>query len=143
MTGKPDLTQVVTNAKEQMGVVAMSQKIIEHKNFEHKTGGSTPSQYRLDVPYKNGIARELECGDVADTLNLNGNMYEAFKALWRLEDKDGPAYNLNKIIWFARREQLRRGHITQQQFWKYADALVGKNIGINGELNFKQPHEES
>ncbi len=102
------------------------------QTIEHRTGGSTPSQYRLDIPYRHGIAREAECGDVADALNLNGNMYEAFKAIWRLEDKDGPVYNLNKVIWFARREQLRRGHITQDQFWEYCNALVGNKNGAAG-----------
>ena len=82
-----------------------------------KTGGSTPSQYRLEVATRDGIVI-VECGDVTDALDLNFNMGEAFKAIWRLEDKDGPEYNLNKMEWFVRREKLRRGYITQEEFWR-------------------------
>lgn len=81
-----------------------------------KPGSSTPGQYRITVQTRNGPV-EIECGEIIDALGLNFNMGEAFKAIWRLDQKQGPEYNLNKLCFFARREQLKRGHITQEEFW--------------------------
>ena len=89
----------------------------EKSEKPEKTGGSTPSQYELTVSTLDGSV-QIECGEIIDALDLNFNLGEAFKACWRLETKDGPKYNLNKMAWFVDRERLRRGFISQKEFWE-------------------------
>ena len=65
-------------------------------------GGSTPSQYAL--PYG---AKELQ--DLIEHREMNFAVGNIFKACYRLGTKDGVSaeYDLNKIIFFARRELAR------------------------------------
>jgi Protein of unknwon function (DUF3310) len=49
----------------------------------------------------------IECIDVTEHFNFNiGN---AIKYLWRTDLKDNPESNLNKAIWYCRRELKKRG----------------------------------
>ena len=95
---------------------------MDAKLDENSPGGSTPGQYELEVVTKTGVV-SIECGEVIDGLDLNFNMGEAFKAIWRLDKKNTPEYNLNKIIWFAMREKLRRKIITTPKFWGFAKKI--------------------
>ena len=65
-------------------------------------GGSTPSQYALP----NG-AKELQ--DLIEYREMNFAVGNIFKACYRLGTKDGVSaeYDLNKIIFFAKRELAR------------------------------------
>lgn len=65
-------------------------------------GGSTPSQYALP----NG-AKELQ--DLIEHRGMNFAVGNIFKACYRLGTKDGVSaeYDLNKIIFFAKRELAR------------------------------------
>jgi hypothetical protein len=92
------------------------EEAVRRRERTPKPGGSTPGQYALAVETVHHGAQHVECGEVIDALKLNFNMGEVFKADWRLEVKPDAAYNLRKIIWFAHREQLRRGLITVEQF---------------------------
>lgn len=66
-----------------------------------KTGGSTPEQYALPKG-----ARELQ--DLIEHRNMNFATGNIFKACYRPPTKTkGPEYDLNKIIWFAKRELKR------------------------------------
>ena len=65
-------------------------------------GGSTPSQYALPAG-----AKELQ--DLIEHRGMNFAVGNIFKACYRLGTKDGVSaeYDLNKIIFFAKRELAR------------------------------------
>lgn len=65
-------------------------------------GGSTPSQYALPTG-----AKELQ--DLIEHRGMNFAVGNIFKACYRLGTKDGVSaeYDLNKIIFFAKRELAR------------------------------------
>ena len=65
-------------------------------------GGSTPSQYALPPG-----AKELQ--DLIEHREMNFAVGNIFKACYRLGTKDGVSaeYDLNKIIFFAKRELAR------------------------------------
>lgn len=67
-----------------------------------KSDGGSTGYYRLPRGAK-------ELGDLIEHKDMNFNVGNIFKAAYRLGDKAGNSleYDLNKIIWFAKRE-LRR-----------------------------------
>ena len=84
---------------------------------EAKHKGSLPGKYRLEVDTRTGV-HDVECGDIIDALDLNHNLGELFKVLWSVDDGPGDIANLNKALWLIQREQLRRKHISQANFWR-------------------------
>jgi hypothetical protein len=67
------------------------------KNIQ--TGGSTPSQYALPK-------EAIELQDLIEHRNMDFSTGNIFKATYRLGTKDGVSleYDLNKIIYFAKRK---------------------------------------
>lgn len=63
-------------------------------------GGSTPSQYALPEG-----ATELQ--DLIEYRDMNFAWGNMFKSCYRLGFKNAPEYELNKIIYFAKRELKR------------------------------------
>ena len=63
-------------------------------------GGSTPDQYGLPKD-----AKELQ--DLIEYREMNFAVGNIFKACYRLGKKNTAEYELNKIIWFAKRELNR------------------------------------
>ena len=45
-----------------------------------------------------------DAGDVVKQKHMNANIAEAFLALIRMNDKDSPERNLEKVIYYAQRE---------------------------------------
>lgn len=68
-----------------------------------KSDGWSTSYYELPEG-----AKELQ--DLIEHKNMNFAVANIFKAAYRLGDKEGtsPEYDLNKIIFFAERELIRR-----------------------------------
>lgn len=69
---------------------------------DEKPGGSCPSQYAIPDG-----ATELQ--DLIEHREMNFAVGNMFKACYRLGLKNEAAYELRKIIWFARRELARIG----------------------------------
>ena len=65
-------------------------------------GGSTPKQYAIPE-----WAKDLQ--DLIEYRNMNFAIGNIFKACYRLGLKENvdPLYDINKIIWFAKREKAR------------------------------------
>ena len=95
------------------------------------TGGSSPNYYRksMSLPMTNDRVMfrcvDLEAGDVIDAWDLNFNMGNVVKSSLRGDNKEGvdAKYALDKIIWFALREELRLDLITHKEFWEKAFAV--------------------
>lgn len=111
----------------------------EYNSFgkEEVTGGSSPNYYRKSILLPSSKDRhnyhqvDIECGDVSDAWNLNGNMFNVLKSNLRGDNKEGVdnKYALDKILWFTLREKKRLGLITHSQFWEQAKA-----IGLSKEV---------
>ena len=73
--------------------------------MKNKKGGSTPSQYGL--PKK---AKDLQ--DLIEHRKMDFATGNIFKACYRLGTKNDDLYEVNKMIWFAKRKRkeiLNRG----------------------------------
>lgn len=70
-----------------------------HGDYSHDTKGWSSSYYKLPPN-----ATELQ--DLIEYRNMSFSVGNIFKAAYRMGQK-GEVYDLNKIIWFAKRE-LRR-----------------------------------
>lgn len=75
-------------------------KKVDNSLNQHKSGGSTPSQYGLP-----SNAQDLQ--DLIEYRKMNFAVGNIFKACYRLGIKGYAEYDLNKIIWFANRELER------------------------------------
>ena len=95
-------------------------------------GGSTPHQYSIPSD-----AKELQ--DLIEYRNMNFAIGNIFKACYRMGRKEGAdeLYDLNKIIFFAKRERkrikrLKKKEEDQCEFmyqgppWHLEDALVSQ-----------------
>ena len=73
-------------------------------------GGSTPHQYSIPSD-----AKELQ--DLIEYRNMNFAIGNIFKACYRMGRKEGAdeLYDLNKIIFFAKRERKRIKKIKEKQ----------------------------
>lgn len=61
--------------------------------------GGTTSYYQLPAHAK-------ELGDLIEAKNMDFNLGNIFKACYRMDEKNDPAYEINKIIWFANRLKI-------------------------------------
>jgi hypothetical protein len=66
------------------------------------TGWSNPSQYALPEG-----AKELQ--DIIEAKDMNWNMANCFKAIYRDKENDDPLYDEWKVLWFICRELKRKG----------------------------------
>lgn len=64
-----------------------------------KSDGGTTSYYQLPAHAK-------ELGDLIEAKDMDFNLGNIFKACYRLGEKNDPAYEINKIIWFAARLKI-------------------------------------
>lgn len=104
---------------------------VEATPEESVTGGSSPNYYRksmlLPMTGDRRMFRkvDVEAGDVIDAWDLNFNMGNIVKSSLRGNNKEGvdDKYALDKIIWFALREQYRKGLISHGEFWSKATAI--------------------
>ena len=73
-------------------------------------GGSTPSQYSIPSD-----AKELQ--DLIEYRNMNFAIGNIFKACYRMGLKEGAdeLYDLNKIIFFAKREKKRIKRLKKEE----------------------------
>lgn len=112
-------------------VFQCTMKDLDQVDTEAVTGGSSPTYYRKSLVLPMADNRDifcevdLEAGDVIDAWNLNFNMGNIVKSSLRGDNKEGVdnKYALDKIIWFALREELRQGLITHREFWQKAVAV--------------------
>ena len=73
-------------------------------------GGSTPHQYSIPLD-----AKELQ--DLIEYRNMNFAIGNIFKACYRMGRKEGAdeLYDLNKIIFFAKRERKRIKRLKEEE----------------------------
>lgn len=64
-------------------------------------------------PHYNNHPAGIECIDAVEHMPFN--IASCIKYLWRIDDKEKPEEDLDKAIWYLRREKLRRAKLKEKE----------------------------